>query len=139
VFSHGISLEYVNSPLRFLWGAMDLNTKLRKPWNAGNLTLELSIWYHWNWISNEKYIKLDFWKHTHTHIPPRNSHISKSKIVGLQNFNIRGFIVIFYVYIQKKKKNTSKFCGSEILLCVGSTKQCVFADKSWCLHQTVTV
>jgi hypothetical protein len=35
--------------LKHLWGGMDLNTKLRKILNAGNLTLR--SWDHWNWTS----------------------------------------------------------------------------------------
>jgi hypothetical protein len=37
---------HVHKILRFLWEAMDLNNKLRKILNGGNLSLRLLIWDH---------------------------------------------------------------------------------------------
>jgi hypothetical protein len=39
--------------LRFWWGAVDLNPKLKKILNGGNLTLQLLPWDHYNKTLNE--------------------------------------------------------------------------------------
>jgi hypothetical protein len=40
--------------LRFSWRTMDLNSKVRKNWNWGNLTLTLLTCNHWSRTLNEK-------------------------------------------------------------------------------------
>lgn len=43
-----------NTHLRFLWEAVDLNTKPCQNLNEGNLTLRLLTWYHYNLTLNER-------------------------------------------------------------------------------------